>query len=251
MDNGDSSGAEAAYRKGLEIFPAEPTLSNNLAVLFKEKGDVESALEIYEGGKNAEGYHNLGLIRAQEGVLGEAEAAYKEALKRDPTMVEVYYSLGGLYLLMDEVEKSAEIFEAFLKSGSDNATLVRRTNSRLLQLYPVLGDRHVRGGYFGAAERAYNRIVDLGGGTAGVYGNLAKIYGRRGEKARALSACRKSIELDPDFAKAYFTLASLLDEAGSGQGARKSYQDFLDRWQKDDRFAKRARVRISALKASP
>ena len=244
---GDSAGAETAYRRGLELFPDEPTLSNNLAILFKEKGDVTSALEIYEGGKNAEGFHNLGLIRAQEGALEAAEAAYKQALVRDPGMVEVYYSLGGLYLLMDQFEHSAETFETFLKNSPDNPTLERRTKSRLLQLYPVLGDRYMRTGDFNAAGHTFERMVDLGGGTAEIYGNLANVYGRRGEKVRAMAACRKAVDLDPNFAKAYFTLASLLDEAGEADEATKAYQDFLARWPEEDRFAVRARSRIEAL----
>jgi len=249
LAHGDSTGAEAAYRRGLEIFPAEPTLSNNLAVLYKERGDVALALKVYEEGKNAEGYHNLGLIKAQEGSFAEAEAAYREALNRAPTMVEVLYSLGGLYLLMDEFERSAEVFEAFLGKKPDNATLARRTKSRLLQLYPVLGDSYMRKGDFKAAEHAYDRLVDLGEGTAEVYGNLANIYGRRGEKSRSAAACRKAIDLDPEFAKAYFTLASLLDEAGASEEARTHYRNFLDRWEADDRFSRRASARLKALAA--
>ena len=58
------------------------------------------------------------------------------------------------------------------------------------------------------------------------------------------------MDLDPEFAKAYFTLASLLDEAGASEEARTHYRNFLDRWEADDRFSRRASARLKALAAS-
>ncbi len=243
--------AEAAYRRGLEIHPGEAVLVNNLATVYKKQGRAAQALELYRslrpGGKSAKVYHNLGLIYAEEEAFDKALSAYQEALRLDPEMVEVIYSLAGLYLLMEDYAASAAAYEAFLEQWTGNPAYVRRANARLVQIYPILGGGHIARGELSRAKEVYHRLEALGGATAEVYNNLAIIYRREGNRAASRTACGKALAADPEFAQAYFTLAGLLDEAGDREEALEAYGAFLTRWPKDDRFAGQARRRMDVL----
>ena len=242
--------AERAYLRGVEIYPGEGVLLNNLAGVYRARGEVGRALELYRNGgpKDADAYHNLGLLYAEEEMLDQALEAYREALRLDPEMAEVYYSLGGLHLLMGDPASSAAAYETFLERWDGNRTYVRRAKARLVQVYPVLGDACIARGELARAESVYRRLEALGGATAEAYNNLAILYRRRGDREAAQVACRKALETDANFAQAYFTLAGLLDEAGEQEEALSAYRAFLERWPGDDRFTERARSREEALR---
>ena len=243
--------AENAYLQGLEIFSGEPMLMNNLAVACKKQGKVAQALEVYDqlGAKDAKAHHNLGLIYAEQGAYEKALAAYQAALRQDAEMVEVLYSLGGLYMLMGDYPASAEAFDAFLKRWTGNSAYIRRAEHRLTQIYPALGKAYIVQGDLERAEMAYERLVALDAATAEVYNNLSVIYRRKGDRPAARAACQKALAADPEFAHAYFTLGELLLEAGEQEGALKAYEAFLSRWSKEDRFAQQARRRVNELES--
>lgn len=84
--------AEAAYRRALELAPMDPMVHNNLGLLYvyMRKGldavdALEAAVELY--GDDDPPYfvfNNLGLAHELAGNLGEARAAFEEALVVNP-----------------------------------------------------------------------------------------------------------------------------------------------------------------------
>ena len=250
---GEDEHAEVAYRRGLEIYPGNPTLTGNLASVLRKKGDPERALELYEGvergSRTAEIHHNLGLIYAERGDLDGALDSYKEALRLDPSMGEVRYSLAGLYLLKDRYDEAVATYEGFLEGWDGNPAYVRRARRRLAQLYPVVGDRSMARGDLEGARKAYEGLVALGDGTAQVHHNLALIYRRKGEGARALAVCRQALAMEPDFAEANFTLGGLLEGAGDRRGALEAYSTFLRLWKGEEGLARHVRERVRNLES--
>lgn len=162
-------------------------------------------------------------------------------------MVEVYYSMGGIYLLKGNIEASVGAYETFLDRWRGSQTYVDRAKAHLNKIYPILGSACIGRGELFRAELIYRRLESLGGATAETFNNLAIICRRRGDLEAAQVAIRKAIETDVDFSKAYFTLAELLDKVGDREGALGAYRVFLDRWSVHDRFSERARDREKAL----
>ncbi len=247
---GDYQAAERSYLKGLEIFPEDGTLLNNLAAVFKETGEIDRALKIYEDRSawSAAAHHNMGLIYAERGALDQALKGYQKALQLDPKMFEVYYSLGGLYIYMEDYPSSADAYESFLEVWKGHPAYIRRAQKRLKQVYPILGDAYASEGNLSGAEAAYRRLESLGGSSPQVYNNLAIIHRRMGNRPAAHASCRKAIRMDSSFAQAYFTLAGLLEEDGDREGALRAYRTFENLWPEDDEFARRAHRRAMALR---
>ena len=248
-DLGRPGDAESAYRAGLEVYAGNPVLVNNLAGLYKSRGMEEEALSLYRthGAGTAKAQHNLGLILAQRGDYDSAMSAYRRAQEMDPEMVEVLYSVAGLQMVMGEFGSSAASFEAFLAAKGRNPVYVRRAEGRLLELYPVLGDRRLAEGDWAESLRIFRRLVDLGGGGASVLNNIAVLYRKTGDPRRALAACDRAIRAFPDSAEAYFTRGLLLDDSGNRAAAIVAYRSFLERWRAQDRFRQHALTRLSEL----
>ena len=249
---GDLDAAKASYERGLETFSGDGVgvLHAHLAGIYKKQGDVGRALAIYRDAEpvlKAPGLHNLGLAYTEKRMFDEALAAYKKALAIDGDLVEIYFSLAGLYLLRNELEQSAATYETFLSRWTGIQDYVRDAEKRLRELYPVLSDRYLARGDLVRAEQAYLRLEALGAATSEVYHNLALMYRRKGSLAGALEACRKALALDPDFGQAYFTLARLLDESGDREGAVLNFRAFLERWNQNDRLTEEAQRRVQQL----
>jgi tetratricopeptide (TPR) repeat protein len=96
----DYEEAEATHREGLERYPKNAVLSNNLAALLEILGDVEQAEEILRGTLADEQSlpqlsKNLGDILYRAGRYDDAAAAYQRAVKLDPKLGDdVYFKLG-------------------------------------------------------------------------------------------------------------------------------------------------------------
>jgi superkiller protein 3 len=249
-DLGRFAEAEAAYRSGMESLPGNPVLVSNLAALYKRMGREDEALALFRthGAGTARAQHNLGLMLAQQGDLDSAMTAYRRALQMDPDLEEVRYSLAGLQMLRGELAASAASFEAYLVADEVHPTYARRARQRLLQIYPVLGDRYLAEGDWARALHVFLRMEALGGVNATVYGNIAALYRRLGQSEKALAACDDAIRAFPDSAEAYFTRALLLDEAGDRHAAARDYGAFLERGPAHDRRYRHAAERLSALK---
>jgi tetratricopeptide (TPR) repeat protein/O-antigen ligase len=248
-DLGRFEDAEAAYRAGLEVYAGNPILVNNLAGLYKSRGMEDKALALYRthGAGTARAQHNLGLILAQRGEYDSAMLAYRRAQEMDPQLAEVLYSRSGLQMVIGEFDSSAAGFEAFLEVEGISPAYAHRARGRLLELYPVLGDRLLAEGDWAESLRVFSRLVDLGGGGAKVLNNIAVLYRKTGDPKRALAACDRAIRTFPDSAEAYFTRALLLDDSGDRAAARATYRSFLKRWPAQDRFHQHAVTRISEL----
>ncbi len=246
---GMSDQAEDAYQAGLAVYEGNSVLVNNLAVLYRKTDREEQALELFRrhGAGTAKAQLNLGLILAQRNRFDDALSAYHRAREMDPDLHQVLYSLAGLQMVMGAFDSSAAQFEAFLDVWDGDPTYVRRARGRLLEIYPVTGDRHFKEANWEGAIHAYRRLVELGDASAQLYSNLATLYRKVGDHARALGACNAAIREFPDSPEAYFTRALLLDDAGNRPSALRAYRAFLDRWARDDRLSIHARSRIQEL----
>src|SRR5689334_20824842 len=87
-------------------------------------------------------------------------------------------------------------------------------------------ERHVIDQLFSArryddAERLLNQIVASGGADVWVFIKLARVYQKKGDLQKALTASRDALKCDPGSAKAHQILAWSLHFTDDYAGARK------------------------------
>ncbi len=162
-DQGRMADAEGEYRQALALLPRYPEALNNLAALYSKQGRMEEALELYGravelGGARGELYNNIGIAQARLGHWADAETALRRSLELKPE-AGVYFNLG------DAVENQGRLAEAV---------------------------------------ELYQQALRLDPGYAKPYYNLGLIYERQGLGAEAAEAYRAFLRLwreDPRFAE--------------------------------------------------
>jgi tetratricopeptide (TPR) repeat protein len=75
--------------------------------------------EVAEHPEQGSAHYNLGLAYARSGRVKEAEAAYLEAIDRDPTMVEAWVNLGGIRLMRWDFKGCLEATQRAAKLRDD------------------------------------------------------------------------------------------------------------------------------------
>lgn len=118
---GALEGAEASFRKAVDVLPAY-----------------------------AEAWNNLGLVLSRQGKPDDAAAAFQKAIEIDPQMGEVYNNLGFLYHTSLQYDKALEMFNQALQSSSDSAVA-----------YTNLGNTYYKLNRHAQAISAWKRAVEL------------------------------------------------------------------------------------------
>jgi Flp pilus assembly protein TadD len=105
METGDVTGAEACFRKALQITPDFAEAYANLGLLLDRQGITDTAEVYYRQSIElnptySETHLNLGALLANKKRFGEAEAAYKQAIALRPHSPVAWSNLGVLYACM-------------------------------------------------------------------------------------------------------------------------------------------------------
>jgi len=104
----------------LAAVPPERLSSEQRAALDKAS---EEYVAIQQGNADRpEAHHNLGLLYAQRGDTARSEVEYKNAIKLDPSFVQVYVNLADLYRSQGKEDKAQGILRDALKAAPANAS---------------------------------------------------------------------------------------------------------------------------------
>ena len=137
MEIGDITGAEACFRKALQILPDFAEAYANLGLLLDRQG-ITDAAEIYYrhsielNPTYSETHLNLGALLANKKRFSEAEAAYRQAIALNPRSPAVWSNLGVLHACM---KHEAEAEQCHRKAMSlDESYAIARFNLSYLLL---------------------------------------------------------------------------------------------------------------------
>ena len=159
----------------------------------------------------------LGAIRAQQGKLDEAESLFSRAVAADGALVGAHMNLAYLYLLKrDPAKSAAELRE-------------------VLRLEPANTDAGYRLAWLLLSQGRVDECISLGEKlketqtpSAPLLAVLGDAYLRKGDKAAALSALAKAVELRPAEPSYHFALgAAWLRPPPDLQQAEQSFRQFV------------------------
>jgi len=176
---------------------AAPVASGDLNALLTaaqtalDGGNLAVAEQSYRAavGKNpgsAAAQFGLGNVLVRLGKLAEAEIAYKAALAADPRLIAAHANLGVTYYQMNQLPKAADEFIAALKLNPNDAATTY-----------LLGAVRLQEKNLAEAEKLLLKARDLDPKLPEPYYGLGALYQVKGQKAEAIAAFEKFLEIGP------------------------------------------------------
>lgn len=121
----DNEMLESTLNEALSMVPDDPDLLFTAGKMFKDNGDIDTAIEYLERGLKinpgsaigarylADAYYDMG---DKEGAI----FAYTKAIRSDPDNPDLHFNLGVLYLQLEDFDMTEEAFQKVLKINPDD-----------------------------------------------------------------------------------------------------------------------------------
>jgi tetratricopeptide (TPR) repeat protein len=127
--------AEREFLRAREIDSSNPQVLVNLAGVYLEKDDFESAIRISEeavkrDGASAAAFLGLGVALYGDARFDGAEIALKKALELDPEMFQARLALANVYMKMRRADLLLAQLNAYLDENPDGASRTEATSLR-------------------------------------------------------------------------------------------------------------------------
>jgi len=205
------------YTKTLAASPDSYHIRNNLGTVYWKQGNVAAAEREWQKAlrltpRNAIILNNLGLVRSKQERYAEAVDYFQRAMRLKPLYTDPHLNLGVAYTEMGQLEKA----DLQLRAAVALSPLRQDARNKLGKLY-------FDAGRFGEAEKQFLKSVESEPNST-AYDGLGSIYVRWGDRARALQAFERAIQIDPFDSVAHFQLGKLYLEAGRRADALREYQ---------------------------
>ncbi|MHC4974429.1 MAG: tetratricopeptide repeat protein [Planctomycetota bacterium] len=216
---GDAEAAVAYLHEVHRRHPADFWVNWRLGLFYHQRLDERRPLEairFYTSAlalrQSASAHLNLSSALLQAGMLDEAIAVCREAIRRDPRDAKAYVNLTSALSrkgLWDDAMR--EIREAI------------RIDPRIANAHVSLGAVLHNKGLFSQAVEALREAVRLEP-SADNHFRLGNNLLRLGKDTAAATEFREAIRLDPDNARSHFYLGRILAKEGSIDAAMESYR---------------------------
>ena len=183
-----------------------------------------------------------------------AATQFSKIVDAHPDYVPALVGKGLSLVSLDENAEAAAAFRAAVKIDPTLTDIARRVDVltlRGLQEELAAAREAARNGRPDAAIKAYQNAIAASPDSAFLYRELAGVERQQGQVPSAIEHLRHAHELDPGDSGALVMLGDLLDQQGDLAGAAKAYSDALDLEPNPDVQAKRAalnaRIELAAL----
>ena len=195
------------YTRGIEVNSANYIAFTNLGIVFLERKDFDKARDFFE--KTLEitstypyPYYNLARI-AETNNPEEAISFYYQALQRDPGYLEAYKSLAKLFLDLDRLEESMQVYEHARKIYPNDKYVLNGIASVLLKSDKPLD-----------AKEYLNQVLQKNPRFAIALNNMGVVHNTLGNTNEAIDQFLAALQADPTYAEAYNNLAILYQQQG-------------------------------------
>jgi tetratricopeptide (TPR) repeat protein len=218
----DFKGAEAAFRKAIELDSKSVLAHTNLGVVLERQGKLEEAITEYRQAIRVDpnyafAHTSLGYALEKQGKLEEAIAEYRQGIRLDPKDAYAHTSLG--YAL----EKQGKLVKAIAEYRQ-----AIRLDPNYAYARTKLGLALEKQGKLEEAITEYRQAIRVDPNYAYAYNSLGLALEKQGKLEEAVTEYRQAIRVEPDYAYAYSNLGSALNKQGKVDEAITSYKKARD-----------------------
>lgn len=219
---GDAAGAVRNYRRAAALDKNDAELWHTLATLLAQQDALAEAERCYrhvlELRPDAPGaHHNLGNVLLRQGKHGAAAECYARAVALRPEPPEFHYKLGYALHESGALAQSAEAFRNLIAAQPDNFV----GHFGLASVSQELGELE-------AAAEAYRRALEIKPDFAAACTNLGVVYDKLGDPAAAVDMQRRALRIDPRLLTAQNNLGTALSSLGESAAAVDAFRRVLD-----------------------
>lgn len=161
-------------------------------------------------------WHELGLIRAEQGLDGDAVAAFERALAVSPDLPETFNNLGAVWLRRGDPGRAKSAFTAALHVDPSHAN----AHANLANLQAAAGD-------FQQAEEHFKIALRFQPGDDATRYNYALALMRASRLDEAKRQLLMAVATNPDRAEVQVLLGDLLRAEGQTAAAIEHYREAL------------------------
>lgn len=249
--NGNDAAATGLLRQAAAAALDRADYHNALGVALtrsEEYDDAERSLERAIALENRAEFHgNVGTLRKRQKRLPEAVAAFREALRMDPSLADTHYNLGNTLRATGDGEEAVESFHRALELDAGHfhslaalGQMMHAANrnaeaaeyfKQALALQPQdtdvlcdFGDVLQESGDLGEAVACYQRALEVNSRLARAWYSGGCVAITRREYVSAIACFQNAVELQPDWLEARHNLARALYEMGQVSAALTHFE---------------------------
>ncbi|MBO9998439.1 MAG: tetratricopeptide repeat protein [Cyanobacteria bacterium SID2] len=194
------------YRIGIKLHVARSSLYFEIAKLYTELGQLDSAIAAYRhhlqhNPKNAYTYHVIGDLLTQQQKWSEAEVAYRKAIELNP---DFFWSHQKLADVLHQQQKWSEAEVVYRKAIE--------LNPKFFWSHQKLADILHQQQKWSEAEVVYRKAIELNSEFFWSHQKLADVLRQQKNWSEAEAAYRKAIALDSDRFQSYVGLGEALSQ---------------------------------------
>lgn len=241
---------EDAVRK----YPHNDRALLNLGFHYNEQKEFKKAQQVLEKAvqlntKKSVVYSNLGNVYDMQGEYNKAIRTFQRAIILDPNNLDAYNNMGIVYVRQKEYTKARKFFmkavelepnftEAFnnlkliedlKESGTRHEKDVEEITADFKdpKQYNSQGNFYAKLKEYEKAIESYQRAIQIDPNYAVAYYNLGNVYRDKKEHSKAIEYYRKAIQISPNYSVAYFNLGNIYAEQKEYDLALREYKTAL------------------------
>lgn len=194
---------------------ARGTAQLQLKNLPAARADFEEARKIWPNDPTV--YNNLALVAIEEGKNEEAIAAFDNALKVDATNFAALNGIITLYAKSNQIDKAHARIDQLLGQYPNNAALHYFKG----QVYGL--QANVQG-----AEAEFRKALEIDSGYIAAYSALGAMFTNLKQEDRAIAEYQKILAIRPDNSTVYTLIGMLEDSRKNYDAAAENYRKALE-----------------------
>ncbi|MCS6881085.1 MAG: tetratricopeptide repeat protein [Oscillochloridaceae bacterium] len=192
LRQGDYAGAEAAYRRALQLQPVFPEAHLGLAHLYRARGDIRVATEevqlaLQQRGDYAEALLFQGKLYQELGRTAEARAAYDASIRANNRIPETFYRRAMLFMQAGREDRAIRDLQRAI-----------RLQENFPEAHYWLGRAYYAQGRLEPALKSFRRAFELNATYVDAVFFIGLVSEDLGRTADAISAYQTVISIDPN-----------------------------------------------------
>jgi tetratricopeptide (TPR) repeat protein len=207
------------YETARALRPENQAVWINLGVALMDEGNLDGAVAAYRQAIKhdptfAKAHTNLGAALRAKGDVDGAIAAYRDAIKHDPTDAYAHNNLGNALRAKGDLDGAVAAYRQAIRHDPTDA-----------DMHANLGDALTAKGDLDGAIAAYKEAVRHNPRFAHAHTNLGVVLKVRGDVDGAIAAYKEALRHDPTSAAAHTNLGLALASKGDMDGAIDAFRE--------------------------